>query len=49
LLIGTKVDLRQNARGRGQITIHFRSNEEFDRLFRMLQETSGETRPRHVA
>jgi ParB family chromosome partitioning protein len=49
LLLGTKVDLRQNARGRGQITIQFRSNEEFDRLFRMLQEAGGETRPRHVA
>lgn len=49
LLLGTKVDLRQNARGRGQITIQFRSNEEFERLFRMLQEAGGEARPRHVA
>lgn len=49
LLLGTKVDIRQNARGRGQITIQFRSNEEFERLFQMLQETGGSVRPRHVA
>jgi len=30
--LGTKVDLRQTASGRGRIVIHFTSHEEFDRL-----------------
>lgn len=30
--LGTKVDLKQKAAGRGQIVIHFSSSEEFDRL-----------------
>jgi ParB family chromosome partitioning protein len=32
LELGTKVDLRQSSRGRGKITIHFKSNEEFERI-----------------
>lgn len=34
--LGTKVDLRQSAKGRGRITIHFGSHEEFDRLRQIL-------------
>jgi ParB family chromosome partitioning protein len=30
--LGTKVDIRQRARGRGQIVIHFTSHDEFERL-----------------
>jgi ParB family transcriptional regulator, chromosome partitioning protein len=30
--LGTKVDIRQRARGRGQIVIHFTSPDEFERL-----------------
>jgi ParB family chromosome partitioning protein len=30
--LGTKVEIRQMSRGRGKIVIHFRTNEEFDRL-----------------
>lgn len=30
--LGTKVDIKQRARGRGQIVIHFTSPEEFERL-----------------
>jgi ParB family chromosome partitioning protein len=30
--LGTKVDIKQRARGRGQIVIHFTSHEEFERL-----------------
>ncbi|MCE9527081.1 MAG: chromosome partitioning protein ParB, partial [Planctomycetales bacterium] len=30
--LGTKIDVRQSAKGRGKITIHFTSREEFDRL-----------------
>lgn len=36
LALGTKVDLKQGAKGRGKITIHFGSHEEFDRLRAIL-------------
>jgi ParB family chromosome partitioning protein len=36
MALGTKVDLNQTAKGRGKITIHFGSHEEFARLRRML-------------
>jgi ParB family chromosome partitioning protein len=32
LALGTKVELRQSAKGKGKITIHFANAEEFDRL-----------------
>jgi ParB family chromosome partitioning protein len=32
LSLGTKVELRQSAKGKGKITIHFANAEEFDRL-----------------
>jgi ParB family chromosome partitioning protein len=34
--LGTKVDLSQNAKGRGKITIQFKSHEEFARLRQIL-------------
>jgi ParB family chromosome partitioning protein len=34
--LGTKVDLSQTAKGRGKITIHFTSHEEFARLRQLL-------------
>jgi ParB family chromosome partitioning protein len=40
--LGTKVDLNQTAKGRGRITIHFTSLDEFARLRQVL--TAG-TRP----
>lgn len=43
ILLGTKVDLRQANRGRGQIVIHFRSGEEFERLSHLLQSAAGGT------
>jgi ParB family chromosome partitioning protein len=36
LALGTKVDLRQTAKGRGRITIHFKSHEEFERIRSLL-------------
>lgn len=36
LALGTKVDLRQSAKGKGKITIHFASLDEFDRLRALL-------------
>lgn len=45
--LGTKVDVRQGAKGRGRIVIHFASSEEFERLRGWL---GGETRePRSQA
>ena len=36
--LGTKVDIRNNSRGRGQIVIHFRNNDEFERLRSILSD-----------
>ena len=36
LTLGTKVDLKQTAKGGGRITIHFKNHEEFERLQQML-------------
>jgi ParB family chromosome partitioning protein len=36
MAVGTKVDLTQTAKGRGKITIHFKSHEEFARLRQLL-------------
>jgi ParB family chromosome partitioning protein len=36
-VLGTKVEIKQLSRGRGKIVIHFRSNEEFDRLREQLR------------
>ena len=45
-VLGTKVDVRQTARGRGRIVIHFSRHEEFERLHSLLTTTSqqGHTR-----
>jgi ParB family transcriptional regulator, chromosome partitioning protein len=42
--LGTKVDLSQTAKGKGRITIHFASQDEFSRVRRLL--TSAST-PQH--
>jgi len=36
LSLGTKVDLKQTAQGRGRITIHFKNHEEFERIQQLL-------------
>ena len=36
LALGTKVDLKQTTKGRGRITIHFKSHEEFERIEQLL-------------
>ena len=38
--LGTRVDISQTSRGRGRITIHFTSIEEFDRLKQVLANES---------
>jgi ParB family chromosome partitioning protein len=42
--LGTRVEIRQTARGRGRIVIHFTGHEEFDRL-RGLLDGSGPIEP----
>jgi ParB family chromosome partitioning protein len=37
--LGTKVDIRQNAKGRGKIVIQFKSHEEFERLRALLTDS----------
>ncbi len=36
LAVGAKVDLRQTAKGRGRITLHFKNHQEFERLKAIL-------------
>jgi len=40
--LGTKVDIKQNGRGRGQLVIHFRGNNEFERLTQLLLHSGDE-------
>ncbi len=49
IVLGTKVDIRQTARGRGQLVIHFRNNDEFDRLQGLITETAQEKLARHAS
>jgi ParB family chromosome partitioning protein len=42
--LGTKVDLRQGARGKGRIVIHFNTHREFERLHKLLAETNEPAR-----
>ena len=41
LALGTLVDITQSSRGRGRISIHFTSIEEFERLRRLLSEATA--------
>ena len=36
MTLGTKVDLKQSAKGRGRLTIHFKNNDEFERIRAIL-------------
>ena len=38
IALGTKVDIKQTGRGRGQLVIQFRGNDEFERLTELLLE-----------
>ncbi|QDU95209.1 ParB/RepB/Spo0J family partition protein [Lignipirellula cremea] len=39
IAVGSKVDIRQTAKGRGKIILHFTSHEEFERLHAVLTDT----------
>ena len=40
--LGTKVDIRQTARGRGRVVVHFKNHDEFERL---LTHLAGNSEP----
>lgn len=42
IALGTKVDIKQSGRGRGQFVIHFRGNDEFERLTQLLVESGND-------
>jgi ParB family chromosome partitioning protein len=46
IALGTKVDISQSSRGRGRITIHFTSIEEFERIRLLLAHTSSKGQQR---
>jgi ParB family transcriptional regulator, chromosome partitioning protein len=46
LALGTKVDISQSSRGRGRITIHFTSIEEFDRIRVLLAQPASKGQQR---
>jgi ParB family chromosome partitioning protein len=41
IALGTKTEIRQGAKGRGKIVIHYTSHEEFERIHGMLVDTGG--------
>ena len=43
IALGTKVEIKQSGRGRGQLVIQFRGNDEFERLTNLLLELSEES------
>jgi len=47
--LGTKVEIRASARGRGKITIHFANHDEFDRLREQLTEVTPSAATRKAA
>ncbi len=49
MTLGTQVDISQTSRGRGRITIHFTSIEEFDRLRKALAQTPPQGAHRRAA
>jgi len=49
MALGTKVDIRQTAQGRGRIVIHFGDHDEFQRLRDLLIETGGIEMSREAA
>jgi ParB family chromosome partitioning protein len=43
--LGTKVDLSQTAKGKGKMTIHFNTHQEFERLRQIMTATTGAATP----
>jgi len=41
IALGTKVDIKATPRGRGQIVVHFKGQEEFERLSQILVDGAG--------
>jgi ParB family chromosome partitioning protein len=47
--LGTKVEIRASARGRGKIVIHFQNHDDFDRLREQLTDALSSSRGRDAA
>ena len=47
--LGTKVEIRESSRGRGQIVIHFRNGDEFERLSQLIQSGDDDDSVRSFA
>ena len=41
LAMGSKVEIKSNAKGRGKLSIHFKNNEEFERIYDLLLAAGG--------
>ena len=41
LALGTKIEIKTNARGRGKLSITFKNNDEFERLYDLLLGAGG--------
>jgi len=48
LALGAKTDIRQTSRGRGRIVIHFKSHEEFERIYDHLIDASEDEQQSQV-
>jgi ParB family chromosome partitioning protein len=48
MALGTKIEIRQSAKGRGRLVIHFGSHEEFDRIHALLTDQHGADMQRDV-
>ena len=48
MALGTKIDIRQSAKGRGRLVIHFGSHDEFERVFALLTDQGGADAQREV-
>jgi ParB family chromosome partitioning protein len=38
MALGTKIEIRQSARGRGKLVIHFSSHQDFERIYQLLTD-----------
>ncbi|MCA9200791.1 MAG: ParB/RepB/Spo0J family partition protein [Planctomycetales bacterium] len=49
MTLGTKVEIRTSSRNKGQIIVHFRNNDEFERLSQLMKDGAGQSSPQRHA
>lgn len=47
--LGTKVEIKQSAKGRGKLIIHFQGHEEFERIRAELTDSTSRSKAKNVA